>query len=89
MIPRLRDNLEQYAKATGGRAFFPRQTTELDHVFGDIIAELANQYVLSYSSSNAKQDNSWRNIKVRVRSGKYDVRARSGYRATGPQRAGR
>ena len=89
VIPRLRDNLEQYARATGGRAFFPRQATELDHVFGDIVAELANQYVLSYSSSNQKQDNSWRNIKVRVRRGKYDVRARSGYRATGPQRAGR
>lgn len=88
-VPRLRDSLETYAKATGGRAFFPRQTTELDRVFDDIVAELANQYVLSYSSSNLKQDSSWRDIKVRVRNGKYDVRARRGYRASGPQRAGR
>ena len=88
-MPRLRESLETYAKATGGRAFFPRETTELDRVFGDIVSELANQYVLSYSSTNIKQDSSWRNIKVRVRNGKYDVRARRGYRAAGPQRAGR
>jgi VWFA-related protein len=88
-VPRLRDSLEVYAKSTGGRAFFPRQTTELDRVFDDIVSELANQYVLSYSSTNHKQDNSWRNIKVRVRNGKYDVRARRGYQASGPQRAGR
>jgi VWFA-related protein len=88
-VPRLRDNLETYARATGGRAFFPRQTADLDNVFDDIVAELANQYVLSYSSTNQKQDNTWRNIKVRVRTGKYDVRARRGYRAASPQRAGR
>jgi Ca-activated chloride channel family protein len=80
---------ESYAHSTGGRAFFPRQTRELDSIFDDIVAELANQYVLSYSSTNLKQDNSWRNIKVQVRTGKYEVRARRGYRANGPQRAGR
>ena len=88
-VPRLRDSLEMYAKATGGRAFFPQQASELDRIFDEIVAELANQYVLSYSSTNHKQDNAWRNIKVRVRNGKYDVRARRGYRAHGPQRAGR
>jgi hypothetical protein len=36
-----------------------------------------------------KQDNSWRAIKVRVKNGKYDVRARDGYRALEAQRAGR
>ncbi len=88
-VPQLRKSLETYAHSTGGRAFFPRQTRELDGIFDDIVAELANQYVLSYSSTNLKQDNSWRNIKVQVRSGKYEIRARRGYRATGPQRAGR
>jgi Ca-activated chloride channel family protein len=88
-VLQLRKNLEDYARSTGGRAFFPHQTKDLDNVFGEIVAELANQYVLSYSSSNLKQDNGWRNIKVQVRKGKYDIRARRGYRATGPQRAGR
>ena len=42
-------SLESYARSTGGRAFFPRQVAELDGVFDDIVSELANQYVLSYS----------------------------------------
>jgi Ca-activated chloride channel family protein len=88
-VPGLRTRLETYAKATGGRAFFPQRAQELDGAFDQIVAELANQYVLSYSSTNSRQDNGWRNIKVRVRTGKYDIRARQGYRAPGPQRAGR
>jgi Ca-activated chloride channel homolog len=88
-VPALRSSLESYARSTGGRAFFPRTVKELDGVFDEIVAELANQYVLSYSSTNLKLDNAWRNIKVQVRKGKYDVRARRGYRANGPQRAGR
>jgi len=88
-VPGLRQKLEDYAHATGGRAFFPQRTEDLNKVFDEIVSELANQYVLSYSSTNLKQDNSWRNIKVRVKSGKYEVRARDGYRAHGPQRAGR
>jgi Ca-activated chloride channel homolog len=85
----LRARLEGYAKATGGRAFFPQHTQELDAVFDQIVTELASQYLLSYSSTNASQDNSWRNIKVRVRGGKYDIRARQGYRAQAIQRNGR
>jgi VWFA-related protein len=88
-VPQLKSSLESYARSTGGRSFFPRQVKELDTVFDDVVAELANQYVLSYSSTNSKQDGKWRNIKVRVRSGKYAVRARQGYRANGPQQAGR
>ena len=80
-VPRLKASLEDYAKSTGGRAFFPRQAYELDGVFDQIVSELANQYVLSYSSTNSAQDGKWRNIKVRVQKGKYDIRARQGYRA--------
>ena len=88
-VPDLKARLETYARATGGRAFFPQRAQDLDGVFGQIVAELSSQYLLSYSSTNAQQDNTWRAIKVRVRSGKYDIRARNGYRAPGPQRSGR
>lgn len=88
-VPGLRSNLETYATSTGGRAFFPRSAKELDGVFDHIVTELANQYVLSYASTNPKPDGGWRDIKVQVRSGKYDIRARRGYRANGPQRAAR
>jgi Ca-activated chloride channel homolog len=88
-VPQLKKSLESYARSTGGRAFFPRHTGELDAIFEQIVSELASQYVLSYASTNAKQDNTWRNIKVQVRNGRYDIRARRGYRAPGPQRAER
>ncbi|MEP6914038.1 MAG: VWA domain-containing protein [Acidobacteriota bacterium] len=87
--PRLRSSLESYARATGGRPFFPRNTKELDGVFDEIVADLANQYVLSYASTNLSRDQGWRNIKVRIRTGKYDIRARQGYQVTAPRPAGR
>ena len=88
-MPELRARLENYARATGGRAFFPQHARDLDSVFGQILTELASQYLLSYAPTNSNQDDTWRTIKVRVRTGKYDIRAREGYRATRPQRSGR
>ena len=88
-VPQLRSSLENYARSTGGRPFFPRHVQELEEIFNTIVSELANQYALSYSSTNPRRDGTWRDIKVRVRTGKYDIRARRGYRASGPQQAGR
>ena len=88
-VPYLRSSLESYARSTGGRAFFPGEVKNLDSVFKQIVTELANQYVLSYSSTALKQDGKWRNIKVRVGKGNYDVRARRGYYASGRRQAER
>jgi VWFA-related protein len=88
-VPQLRASLESYARATGGKPYFPKDTAELDAIFNEIVTELANQYVLSYSSTNSRHDGTWRNIKVRVKKGNYDIRARAGYRASGPQQAER
>ena len=51
-------------------------------MFDQIVAELANQYVLSYSSTNPKQDSGWRNIKVRVRNGKLRHQSATGISGT-------
>jgi Ca-activated chloride channel homolog len=88
-VPALSARLQQYAQSTGGRAFYPRHTEELGAVFGDVIAELSNQYVLSYVSTNDRTDGAWRSIRVRVRNGKYEVRARRGYQALRPRGAGK
>jgi VWFA-related protein len=88
-VPQLRASLEGYARATGGKAYFPKNLTELDAIFTEIVTELSNQYVLSYSSTNARRDGTWRQITVKVRKGNYQIRARAGYRASGPQRAER
>ena len=81
-VPTLRDRLEQFAQSTGGRAFFPRDTGELEPAFGHIMTELSSQYVLSYVSANTRADGAWRSIRVRLPKGKYEVRARRGYQAT-------
>jgi len=88
-VPLLRRRLENYAKATGGRAFFPATAPELDDAFDEIVAELANQYVLSYAPANLTQDGRWRSIRVQVRGATYDIRARQGYRLREPPQAGR
>jgi VWFA-related protein len=88
-VPALQRRLEDFAKATGGRAFFPKGASDLDGVFDEIVTELAHQYVLSYSLANLEHDDRWRTISVQVRGGRYDVRARQGYRLHGPPRAGR
>lgn len=83
MNPDLRKRLQDYAISTGGRAFFPRDAKQLDEVFGTIVAELSSQYVLSYSPANQTPDPKWRTITVRVPKGRYDIRARQGYRNLG------
>jgi Ca-activated chloride channel homolog len=80
-LPELRRGLESYARASGGRAFFAENVAELARVFGTIVDELANQYMLSYAPAHSMHDGAWHTIKVRVRGGRYHVRARDGYRA--------
>ncbi len=81
--PALRETLEAFAKASGGRAFFPARTGELDAVFDSILEELAHQYVLSYVSTQQDAEG-WRPIDVQVKCPGCRVRARDGYRRTHP-----
>jgi Ca-activated chloride channel homolog len=81
--------LDQVAEASGGRAFLIDRASELSQVFGEIVNELANQYLLSYASSNEKHDGSWRKISVQMTDSKYRVRHRQGYRAPGPPKKSR
>jgi Ca-activated chloride channel family protein len=76
--PRLHALLDRLARISGGRAFFTNDITELRRVFTEIIDDLANQYAIGYTPERPP-DGAWRKIDVDVR-GKYDVRARQGYR---------
>ena len=58
--------LKQFAKYTGGQAFFPRFTQAYRQVFSTISALVRNQYSLSYVSTNPKKDGKYRKIKVEV-----------------------
>ena len=61
-----RSRLSQIAEATGGQAFFPTTMKDIDAAYEKVVAQIRAQYSLAYASSNAKQDGSWRKVKIRV-----------------------
>jgi len=75
----LKKVMERLANPTGGRALFTDSIDELHDAFGDVLDELATQYLLGYASSNTAHDEAWRRIEVEV-DGHHDIRARQGYR---------
>ncbi|MGB7217663.1 MAG: VWA domain-containing protein [Vicinamibacterales bacterium] len=58
--------MRQFAQETGGRAFFPKEISDLTGVYAQISDELSSQYTLGYTSKNAKRDGAWRRVVVRV-----------------------
>jgi VWFA-related protein len=77
--------LKQLAEVTGGAAYFPRGTREVEQVCMRIARDLRNQYTLGYRPTNEKQDGSWRKTIVRVSppktAPKVQVRTKQGYYA--------
>lgn len=61
-----KDSLRKLSDRTGGRAFFPRDESELQAAFRQIQDELRSQYVLGYSPKNKARDGSHRRIKMEV-----------------------
>lgn len=81
--------LRKVSERTGGRAFFPRNEYDLQAAFGQIQEELRSQYLLSYSPTNKKKDNSYRQVRIDVANPdlqKQNTRLiyRQGYFAKGP-----
>jgi len=71
-------SLERFSKATGGKAFFINQATELKTALREIKKELSHQYIIGYTS-NRNLKNEYRKIKVITSKKKYKVRTREGY----------
>lgn len=68
--------MEQLAVQTGGAAFIPKTTSDLEAAFKQIAADLAQQYILSYYQSEAQRDGRYHVIDLQVKSRK-DVRVRA------------
>jgi len=75
----LRKVLERLSEKTGGRAFF-ENLDKLDEVFDDVVADLANQYLMGYEPQDGTRDGRWRELLVQVPGHDYRVRAKKGYR---------
>lgn len=58
--------LDELANVSGGKAFFPRTSAEMDDIFEQIALELRHQYSIGYRPPNFANDGKWHHIKVKV-----------------------
>lgn len=81
--------LNKLAEETGGKAFFPKELSEVHAIAQQISTDLRTQYSLSYYPSNSKKDGTYRAVKVQVSSAarRLIARTRPGY--TAPTEGGR
>lgn len=59
-------SLRKLSERTGGRAYFPKDETDLRAAFAQIQQELRSQYLVAYSPTNKKKDGSYRQVKIDV-----------------------
>ena len=83
---RERMKLEQLAEITGGRVFFPNDAKALDGIYEEIAEELETRYALGYTSTNTQADGTWRQVEVKVKPMRpelrdVETRGRQGYYA--------
>ena len=93
------NQLKTFAAMTGGLSFSPIFQGALPDVFAQINDSIRNQYVLTYRPTNAKNDGSYRKVKVLLvdneghplrmadekgKPVKYSIIARDGYKAKLP-----
>src|SRR5438874_7197642 len=74
--------LERIAEATGGRALFAFQLTDIANVFLELQDELRSQYALSYRPADFRADGRYHSIEILAQNHKgLRVRSRRGYYA--------
>lgn len=72
--------LGRIAEATGGKAFYPFQITDVANAFSEIQDELRSQYALSYKPAEFRPDGRYRAIEVLAQNHKgLKVRTKRGY----------
>jgi Ca-activated chloride channel family protein len=90
------NQMNTFARETGGQAFFPRFYGEFPNIYRSITEALRNQYSLAYHPTNQARDGKYRKIKVELvnpdtgdplmvkengKPVKYSVIAKQGYTA--------
>jgi Ca-activated chloride channel family protein len=76
--------LSRIADDSGGKAYFPKDISEIPAIAAQIAKDLRTQYVVSYYPSNDKRDGTFRTVQVSVNSPgsrKLIARTRRGYYA--------
>jgi VWFA-related protein len=90
------NEMQTFARLTGGRFYQPRFTGDMVDAFRDITGDIRNQYAMTYHPTNTKMDGTYRKLKVDIvaadggplkirdqkgKDVKYQVIAREGYTA--------
>jgi|SRR5271157_1484520 len=90
------NQMNTFAKMTGGRWYKPRLEGELPEIFRDIASSIRDQYTITYKPTNTRQDGTYRKLKVELvgpndkpleikdqknKDIKYQIIARDGYTA--------
>jgi len=76
--PESEDVVRRVVRESGGRLWHGRSIDQLDEDFDRVLAEVKNRYLLTYSPPDPPRPG-WHEIKVKLRRGKGQVRARRGY----------
>ncbi|HEY0547683.1 MAG TPA: VWA domain-containing protein [Pyrinomonadaceae bacterium] len=84
--------LRKVAEQTGGRAYFPRDESDLRTAFTQIERELREQYLVAYAPTNQKRDGSYRRVQLEIvnpelRSQNIRLNYRQGYFAKSEEKA--
>jgi len=82
--------LNKLAADTGGKAFYPRELSDVHSIAQQISTDLRTQYSIGYYPTNNKRDGTFRAVKVGISGGssrRLVARTRAGY--TAPREADR
>jgi Ca-activated chloride channel homolog len=70
--------LNTIAETTGGQAFYPTSTKDLDLMYEKVVGEIRAQYTIGYVSNNDQADGAWRRVEVKLAAkDRKDLRIRS------------
>jgi VWFA-related protein len=90
------NQMRTFARMTGGQSYVPRFQGEFPEIFRQIASSIRDQYTITYKPTNAKQDGTYRKLKVELvgpndkpleikdqknKDIKYQIIARDGYTA--------
>lgn len=83
MVRRSTKILRELTDATGGRAYFPANLSEVQPICEQVAREIRSQYTIGYYPTDMKQDGTFREVSVKVippkGMGKLEVLTRPGY----------
>jgi hypothetical protein len=67
----------QVAQVTGGRVWTASSERDLKTLVAEAFSEMRSRYLLAYEPKEATPG--WHELKVRLRRGRADIKARAGY----------